>query len=244
MNPIKLSVRPYVQEENHTCGLCAASALYEYYGMNPDAYELRTYLGTDNILPYNFPARDRIEKWMGGTDNFFAGTLPPDMLAVLYWDGFEAETVAGAYIKHRERLYNHLANGNLAMAILYGCWHWVLITGMDNRGVWIADGIKWDIPGRRRHLYRIPHALFAEEERGLILVSRDEDNQKTSTRTMTYMDFAREYARGCGWAAVMAGRQLPAWMKLDRLLSSSATDTESSDKQPTRSLGKQRRTLP
>lgn len=74
---IKLKIKPDTQYEGHTCGLCAASAVYRFYGMKPKDYELRTYLGTDNILPYAFPARARIEKWMGGADNFFAGTLHP-----------------------------------------------------------------------------------------------------------------------------------------------------------------------
>ncbi|MEX2382955.1 MAG: hypothetical protein WD490_11255 [Opitutales bacterium] len=217
---IKLKIVPDTQYEDHTCGLCAASAVYSFYGMDPEDYELRTYLGTDNILPYNFPGRDRIEAWMGGADNFFAGTLPPDMLAVLYWDGFSTRLLTNGYPRYRKRLHDHLQNGNPALAVVYGCLHWVVVTGIDDRGVWIADSLSWEEFGNRRR-YRLPHEEFARDEHGLILVSRDEQPGEHLVREMTYPAFAREYARGVAFGAAGLGRNVPRWMGLDRFLSRS-----------------------
>ena len=218
MKSVKLKINPETQYEDHTCGLCAASAVYAHYGMDPEDYELRTYLGTDNILPYNFPARSRIEAWMGGPDNFFTGTLPPDMLAVLYWDGFDTETVVRSTPRTLDRLHDHLTNGDPALALMYGCCHWVVVTGMDDGGVWIADSILWDLPGRRKQIYRLPYADFTRFQHGMILVSRDDETDEGLIRDITYLDFAREYARGVAWAAAMFGKRIPGWMKLDRFL--------------------------
>jgi len=210
---VKLKIRPDTQYEGHTCGLCAASAVYGFYGMDPEEYELRTYLGTNNILPYNFPARDRIEQWMGGADNFFAGTLPPDMLAVLYWDGFDTQTLATGYVRYRDRLHDHLENGEPALALLYGCFHWVVVTGMDEQGVWIADSIGWQESWRGKPVYCLSHERFAAYEHGVILVSRDDDQDERQIREMTYPAFAREYARGVAFGAAMLGRNVPRWLQ-------------------------------
>jgi hypothetical protein len=222
MKAIKLPIKPDTQYEGHTCGLCAASAVYRYYDMDPEDYELRTYLGTDNILPYNFPARDRIEQWMGGSANMLSGTLPPDMLAVLYWDGFDTQTLSGYTPYVRERLHDHLANGDPALALAFECWHWVVVSGIDDRGLWVADSIMWDERWRSTPTYRMSDARAAQYLHGLILLSRDDEPDERLIREMTYLDFAREYLRGCAWSAAMGGRKIPGWMKLDRLFGPAA----------------------
>lgn len=226
MKSVKLNVKPQTQWEGHTCGLCAASAVYEYYGMDPEQLEIRRYLGTDHALPPCFPARESLEKWINGDTGRMTGTLPPDMLAVLYWDGFDTETIASPYHRHRDRLHDHLANGDPALAMLYSCWHWVVVTGMDDRGVWIADGILWDDPGRKRRRYRLSHESYAVEEHGLILVSREDEEGERRIREMTNADFAREYARGVAFSAGMLGRNIPRWLMLDRFLLKSGLEID------------------
>ncbi len=205
MKTLKQSVTPLPQEENHTCGYCAAHAAYCYYGLNPEALELRTFLGTDHILPYNFPGRTRLENRLGGADNLFSGTWPMDMLAVLYWDGFDTEYVVKPYPAYHIRLRDHLENGDLALVILYDCYHWAVVSGLGPKGIQITDSILWGDSGRRRLTYWLEAETFALEEHGIILISRDEN---TGIRNMTYPAFAREYARGVDFCAKIVGKTL------------------------------------
>jgi phage FluMu protein Com len=62
---------------------------------------------------------------------------------------------------------------------------------------------------------------FARYEHGLILVSRDDDQDESLVREMTYPAFARECARGVAIAGAGLGRNVPRWMGLDRFLSPS-----------------------
>lgn len=202
---VKLPIKPCIQLDGHTCGYRAAASVYRYYGLDPDALGLRAYLGTDNILPYAFPGRATIEIWLGGEENFFAGTTPMDLLAVLYWDGFDTECVASPYKKNRDALQEHLELGHPALAVLYSCLHWVVVSGINKRGVHITDSICWGDEGRRRRTYTLSHEDFEREEHGLVFVSRQ---HKAGIREMTYPAFAREYARGVHFAAAMLGKNI------------------------------------
>ncbi|MCC5848950.1 MAG: hypothetical protein JJU29_12760 [Verrucomicrobia bacterium] len=201
------------QTDNHTCGYCAACSAYRYYGLDPAALELRTYLGTDNILPYNVPFRDKIEAWMGGTDHALSGTSPMDLMAELYWDGFDVETATVGYARYRDWLHDHLRNGDLALSLMYSCLHWVVVCGMDAQGVWITDGYFTDSDfnggGSRAHTYRLSHERFAEEEHGTFLISRDDDDGDFLVRQMTNRDFIREYARGLSFIGEALGKNIP-----------------------------------
>lgn len=203
----KLKIRHTPQTEYHTCGYCAANSVYRYYGMDPDELQIRDYLGTDHILPYNFPGRKTVERWLGGADNLFSGTSPMDMLAVLYWDGLDTQMLTGEYRAYRDRLTTCLANGDPAIGLMYSCYHWVVISGINSKGVWVVDGmfVAQDIVGgkSRAHTYHVPHDQFGLECHGLLLLSREGE------RPMYNTDFAREYARGVGFCARILGSKIP-----------------------------------
>lgn len=214
MKAVRHEVRPTQQTDSHTCGYCAATSAYRYYGLDPQALELRTYLGTDHILPYNVPFRDQIEAWMGGTENTFSGTSPMDMFAVLYWDGFDVASATVGYPRYQNWLYDHLVNGDLAVAMMYSCLHWVLVTGMDDKGVWITDSCFTDDDfhdsGVKSCVYRLSHAEFAAEEHGVLMLRRnDDDPEVPKCREMGYSDFIREYARGLSFCAEILGKNIP-----------------------------------
>jgi hypothetical protein len=211
---LKIPVTP--QTEGHTCGFCAAHSIYRYYGLDPDARLIREYMGTDHLLPYKFPGRAKIEHWLGGVDHLLSGTSPMDMLAVMYWDGFDTEIHTGKFESYAERLLDHLTNGDPAIAMMYSCYHWVVISGLDKHGVWVVDGC---FTGRdinedsksRSHTYRIPFDLFAEELHGMIFVSRDVF-EEDEMREMSTPDFIREYTRGVKFCAGVLGRKIPAYI--------------------------------
>lgn len=210
---IRHKIRPTMQDEYHTCGFCAANSLYKYYGVDPEERLIRDYLGTDHLLPYRLPFREKIEELLGGMDSFWSGTSPMDLLAVLYWDGFDTSLRTGRYSSYRDELHTHLRNGDVAIAIMYSCYHWVVISGMDKKGVWVVDGMftaKDMEPGSRSrsHTYHLSHEDYAEELHGTILVSRDHCAPE-EIREMSNADFAREYARGFSFSCLIAGKSIP-----------------------------------
>jgi hypothetical protein len=205
--PIKLKIKPTIQDDGHSCGYCAAASIYRYYGLDPEELQLREYLGTDHALPYNFPARERIEAWLGGSDFMGSGTLPMDMLANLFWDGFDTTPLPGSYQTRLDRLADHLEGGEPALALAYSCWHWVVVSGISSRGVRITNGLHWDRHARRT--YTTPHDEFERDCHGLILVSLAEEEG----RDMTYFDYAREYSRGIAFSAAMLGSKIPTGIR-------------------------------
>ena len=218
MKAIRHCVRPTRQTDSHTCGFCSANSAYRFYGLDPKDLELRKYLGTDHILPYNVPFRDQIEEWLGGTEFRLSGTSPMDMFAVLYWDGFYVASATAGYARYRDGLYDHLVNGDIAIAMMYSCYHWVLVVGMDDVGVWIADSYFTEAAfhedGRDSRVYRLTHEQFAEEEHGVLLISRDdEDSEEPLLREMTYRDFVREYARGISFCGEVLGKNIPRMIR-------------------------------
>lgn len=117
------------QAEPHTCGLHAMRSLYAAYGLDPDRFELRFRLGTDQ------PAVR--------ADEQSTGTLHPDLYRVLTQDGFEADPVdlddAGAV----SSIVSHLDAGQLALLVVYrGTYHWVLAAGGGEPGrVVVVDSL-------------------------------------------------------------------------------------------------------
>jgi hypothetical protein len=214
----KIPVTP--QDDYHTCGFCAANSVYKFYGLDPEERDLREYLGTDHLLPCNVPFRDRIEKLLGGADNMLSGTSPMDMLAVLYWDGFDCRIPSDYEFPYSANLEQHLQGGDCAIAMLYDCFHWVVVSGIDLEGVWVVDGFftaKDIVEGSRSksHTFRIPQEQFATLVHGIIYLSR-EDCAADEMREMTNTDFVREYARGVGFCCKILRRQIPRY--ISRLL--------------------------
>jgi len=102
----------------HTCGLRAMEAAYTAYGLDPEAMDLRYRLGTDfAALP---------------VDPESTGTLHPDILRVLAQDGFATTIVDLEADDATQQLTDHLANGQLALAVVYrSTYHWVLLAPGD-----------------------------------------------------------------------------------------------------------------
>eukprot|EP00752_Nemacystus_decipiens_P015114 g13466.t1 len=89
-------------------------SMYAAYGLNPDAFDLRFRLGTDE------PAMR--------ADQDSTGTLHPDLYRVLTQDGFAIDTLdLGAGVS-ATALQNHLASDQLALVVVYrSTYHWVLV---------------------------------------------------------------------------------------------------------------------
>lgn len=93
---------------------------------------------------------------------------------------------------------------------MYSCFHWVVISGIGPKGVRISDSFIWDDEGREDMTYGLSHEDFAQEEHGLILVSRDdEDQEEWEIRDVTYGDYIREYRQGLGFCGGVLGKNVP-----------------------------------
>ena len=213
MIPIRLeNLRAVPQSDPHSCGFCSLSAIYKYYGLRPEEYRLRELLGTDTSLPYNTPLRDMLEGLLDkmGWDAL-KGTHPMDILAVLYWHGFDTDCKVGSYERYKPSLRTHLKSNHPVLALTNDMAHWVVITGMDDDGVWIADSSGYlDPTSKNRHCYRITHETTATLFKGLIFVKR---GKRSQIREMNNFDFAREYARGAGFGLGCLGAAVPVWIK-------------------------------
>jgi ABC-type bacteriocin/lantibiotic exporter with double-glycine peptidase domain len=200
------------QTEDHTCGFCALSAIYKHYGLDPREYRLRELLGTDSHpLPYLMPFRDKLNAWMSAKNLDSKGTLPMDVFAVLHWHGFVKDWKAPYEDGQKAALRAHLKAGHPALALSRPLDHWVVITGIDDDGVWIADSSGHLDPRRRgRKNYRIKHEAAPGRFSGIILVKR---HKLARMREMTYLDFAREYADGTRFGAACLGIALPVWIR-------------------------------
>lgn len=172
MIPVKLKgFRVVKQTEDHTCGLCSMSAIYRYYQLSLKEFCLRERLGLDKeMLPMflrKLPPKLN-KKWR---EIDLKGTLPPDMFWVLQEDGFDMEWKIAAYESYRAELRRHLKSGHPALALACGYKHWVVVVGIDNKGLSIADSSGYlDPTGKDRHRYDITHEQAGDCFTGMILV--------------------------------------------------------------------------
>ena len=120
--------QPIWQDEPHTCGYLAISALYRSYSLDPAEHRIRFRLGTDaraNILDYTS-----------------VGTIHPDIYRVLYQDGFTIRDLDLADPRYVAHLHAHCYDKHLALVLLKrpqtGNLHWVLVTEPPGPG---ADDI-------------------------------------------------------------------------------------------------------
>ena len=137
-----------------------------------------------------------------------------DLLAVLYWDGFDTAFRTGNYAGYRHDLRRHLAYGHPILALVADMTHWVVVAGMDDRGVLVLDSLGYIDPEGYRHRFTMSHEEFAETVNGVLLVRRRYDAE---IRCMTLLDFTREYARGTVFSARCFKKGVPGW--INRLLS-------------------------
>ncbi len=209
----RLEIRPVRQDDGYSCGLCAMQAIYDHYAL--DSSDLATYLGTGNIpLPYIMPFRDEIESAILSVLPEFAdfrGTLPQDIMAVLRKDGFTTSAVAGF---DRNAVRSNISAGHPVLALVRWC-HWIVISGIDDRGVWIADSMGGG------KVYHRSDEEFRNIITGLIILRRSRSARRKSFSEMSTMDFAWEYARAtqhCAEMLLSTGEDL-LFRKLPRLFS-------------------------
>jgi hypothetical protein len=129
-HPVAFPVSPIpeLQTEPHTCGLHALSSLYHAYSLDPDRLKLRFRIGVDTPLS-NFMPKS-------------LGTIHPDMLRVLWQDGFQTELVRPGSSAAAARLADHLTDGHMALALIrVKEFHWVLLGGTINDKLIICDSL-------------------------------------------------------------------------------------------------------
>jgi ABC-type bacteriocin/lantibiotic exporter with double-glycine peptidase domain len=203
MIPIRLEKFYAVkQKDDRSCGLCSVSSVYKFHQLSPERYGLRERLGIDNnALP------------LGGLDT--RGMLPMDMLSVLHEDGFDAEWIAGSYESYSEDLRRHLKAGHPALALVDVFAHWVVIVGIDDDGISIADSSGYLAPrGKNRHRYEITQECASDRISGVILVSRA---RHARSRKMKPLDFVERHVSGAVFGVVggvlYGVRALKRWLK-------------------------------
>ncbi len=207
----RLDIRPVRQDDGYSCGLCAMQAVYGHYGL--ETSDLAVYLGTGNIpLPYIMPYREEIEWAIRSVlpeSADLRGTLPQDMMAVLRMDGFTTSAMAGF---DRDAVRSNISAGHPVLALVRWC-HWIVISGIDDSGVWIADSMGGG------KVYHLTDEEFRDILTGLILLRRSRFARRKSFSEMSAMDFAWEYARAtqhCAEMLLSTGQDL-LFRKLPRL---------------------------
>ncbi|HMO50110.1 MAG TPA: hypothetical protein PKE26_05255 [Kiritimatiellia bacterium] len=211
MKPIHIKgLRVTPQLDHYTCGYCTARTIYRFYNLRPRDYGLRHYLGVDHqILPDSMPFREHVQGWMNQMEVDTLGVLPMDIFAVLYWDGFDTAVLADAFDGYSEELNQHLKRGHPAIGMALppsgGQLHWVVISGMDDRGISVLDSCGYCDPlEKNRYRYVVPCELVDRVISGIITVSR---LQTAGVRRMRDTDFYREYLRGARFGAACLGHQ-------------------------------------
>lgn len=208
------------QDDGYSCGLCAMSTIYRFYGFSPSRMSLKERLGTEHALPY-FSFREKIEKSLPRKlidSELGLGTWPMDIFAVLYADGFEKKWMAGEYGAYQRALYKHLKSGHPALILSHDINHWMVVSGMDDKGVDIVDsgGGYIDDSKYARSRYRVSHEQFGKKVSGVILIKR---KGKSRVREMAKSDFMREYADGAvfGVMCSLKAAQSKVTKKIERL---------------------------
>ena len=181
------------------CGYCAMSAVYRYYGLDPERLTVEALLGTQKTLPYNFPGRDTIESFFSKLGWGFRGTWPFDALAVLHWHGFETELVSKNEDGVKDKIKEHLQSGHPIFVLGWHFSHWLAISGFDGNKLIITDSTKSE------NVKESYDSFIGGECDGLIFVSR---SKKAKIRRMTTADFAKQYARGTQFCLQVAGAKM------------------------------------
>ncbi|MEI7435991.1 MAG: hypothetical protein WCL16_04185 [bacterium] len=117
----------------------------------------------------------------------------------------------GRYANFTADIHHNLKTGHPVLALVPGLKHWVVITGMDQKGVWVADSIGYIDPDCLGRLsFKISHREFGDQVCGVVLVTR---RKGASIRGMTNTDFVREYIRGAKFGAGCLHKVVPPWLK-------------------------------
>lgn len=216
MIPIRLKgFRVINQTEDYTCGLCSMSAVYRYYQFSPEKFSLRKRLGLDNeMLPRclrTLPPKLN-KKWR---EIDLKGTLPPDMFWVLHEDGFAMDWKIALYESYKVALRRHLKSGHPALALAEGFAHWVVVVGMDDKGLSVADSSGYlDPTGKDRHRYQISHEHAGDCFTGMILVK---PCKRARTLARKVFDAGTRHVAGATFGlaggALRGLRALERWMK-------------------------------
>jgi len=153
---VRLPLLCVPQHEEHTCGLCAATVVYHYYGLY--CAHLRDGLCTDDKI-LGIP----------GTD----GVLPSQMVRMLSGDGFE---MTGASFNHdslaaAERNLD-ACEPSLMLIDAFDAPHWVVLGGYSDKCLWIMDSI--------RGWVRMKKSEALERVRGIWLLKYDGECRLTS----------------------------------------------------------------
>ena len=163
---------PLIQEDGHSCGFLALSAIYNSYGLDPDKMNLKPRLGTDiPLIPF-----------MPDT----TGTVQPDFFRVLKQDGFRTVAVDLETAGAKQSVIVHLEMDQYALALIKrrenGNLHWIVLTAHEQGRLTVGDSLK-------RGLYREPLDDFlANHIQSILLLSPGEPNPNAS--------YAAEHGRG------------------------------------------------
>jgi hypothetical protein len=182
------------QPDNHSCGFHACSSIYRYYGLDPRRLRLRSRMGVDK-----FPK----------------GSLPFDVFAVLFGDGFEMAWGTGPFDPGLKTLRAHLRKGRPALA-LFGktLEHWIAVAGYEKDCIRVADSSygyafrNSGCKGRNKEL--IPYEKFAAHVHGILLLHR---RKNAKTRDMGKADFAFQYLKAVAFSAGSLKSAGLKWLK-------------------------------
>lgn len=205
LKPHLATTRVY-QEEGHTCGLCACSAVYRFFKM--PVRDLRIGLGVDKhpVPAFDFPFRDKIynlvaSKWPGAK-----GVLPMDMCEVIWEDGFDYETTTD-YKEFIGVMPIYLDMGYPAILLTdlpkqknpRSCPHWVVVSGINKDEICIVDSLN---PNSRPEWKDIDK--FKEKFNGAIMIT-----DKGCSRNPGLKDYIANYMSGAKMGVLAAGK---AWI--------------------------------
>lgn len=145
---IKLKVKTTEQKDGHNCGAHAVMALLKYHGWKVSFREIKEELGSDHHALPPVPGRARVERLLDKYDLDSKGTLPFDLFYVVWNHRFTTRLLPLSTTRLKPALHRELTKKRPVVA---GLWngsflHWLVISGIDAKGAWVADSLDADSP--------------------------------------------------------------------------------------------------
>jgi hypothetical protein len=139
----RLDVRITQQSDPYSCGAHAVLALLKHHQWETTFRGIKEHLGTEHTLPM-MPGRKHLERLLNKHGIDLKGTYPVDIFITLWNFRFTTALLPFEENKLKRRLTEEFKNGRPVLALTYNgsYFHWILLTGIHEDGVYTADSLQ------------------------------------------------------------------------------------------------------
>jgi len=143
---IRLKVETTQQTDGHNCGAHALMALLKYHGWEVRLREIKEALGSDHHAIPPIPGRKKMERLLDQYDWDTKGTLPFDLFFVMWNYRLTTRLLPLFPEKLKTALRKELSQNRPVLGMTWnGAYlHWLVISGVDEDGAWVADSLDAD----------------------------------------------------------------------------------------------------